>query len=241
MILLLQNVKKGAVAAARHKTSQHSSHVLRWLLSLGGLGLFAVAIVDSSVIPLPLPGSTDLLLLLLTSRRGMTYWVAGGLALSALAGSLIGGYLTYGAGRKGGEATLAKKVPKKFLDKLNGWVEHRGSLSVGLAAFLPPPIPLTPFLLAAGALGMPRGQFLWSYGVGRMLRYGLLAWLGMTFGRHVVRVWETTLSGWSARILWAYAVLVALGVAYGIWKYLRGRRSGGSSVKPAAEPEPDAA
>jgi membrane protein DedA with SNARE-associated domain len=154
-----------------------------------------------------------------------------------LAGSLIGGYLTFGAGRKGGEATLAKRVPKKFLDKLNGWVEHHGSLSVGLAAFLPPPIPLTPFLLAAGALGMRRWRFLWSYGVGRALRYGLLAWLGMTFGRHIVRVWEKTLNGWSTRILWAYGVLVALGVAYGVWKYMSKRQAGATAVEAAGEPD----
>jgi membrane protein YqaA with SNARE-associated domain len=237
MILVVESAKKAVAAGARRKAGQNSSHMLRWLVSLGGLGLFVVAIVDSSVIPLPLPGSTDLLLLLLTARRGMSYWGAGGLALWALAGSMIGGYLTWSAGRKGGEVTLAKRVPKRFLDKLNGWVEHHGRLSVGLAAFLPPPIPLTPFLLAAGALGVPRVQFLWSYGIGRALRYGLLAWLGMTFGRHVVRVWEKTLNGWSTRILWAYAALVAIGVGYGVWKYMSRRRGGGAT----AEPAPDAA
>jgi hypothetical protein len=30
----------------------------QWLTHLGGLGLFAVSVIDSSVIPLPLPGST---------------------------------------------------------------------------------------------------------------------------------------------------------------------------------------
>lgn len=234
MILLLQSAKKAGSLVARGTASRNSSHVLRWLLSLGGIGLFAVAIVDSSVIPLPLPGSTDLLLLLLTARRGMSYWVAGGLALSALGGSLVGGYLSWSAGRKGGEVALAKRVPERLLGRINGWVKHHGGLSVGLAAILPPPVPLTPFLIAAGALGVKRGHFLWSYGTARALRYGLLAWLGVTYGRHFVRVWEKTLSGWSTRILWFYCILLCLGVVYGLWKYLSHRRESASPATGAA-------
>ena len=41
-----------------------------WLTHLGALGLFSVSVVDSSVIPLPLPGSTDLLLLWLVAHSG---------------------------------------------------------------------------------------------------------------------------------------------------------------------------
>jgi membrane protein DedA with SNARE-associated domain len=89
---------------------------------------------------------------------------------------------------------------------------------------MPPPVPLTPFLLAAGALGMPRGQFMASYGAARALRYGLLAWLGITYGRRIVGLWRHELDDWSSAILWTYAGVVALGVAYGIWKMKRANR-----------------
>src|ERR1700733_6557346 len=130
MILWLQTAKKAAGAAGRH-TQPNASPLLRWLVSLGGLGLFGVAIVDSSMIPLPLPGSTDLLLLLLTAHRGTTPISAAWLAFCSLAGALIGGYLCWSAGRKGGEVTLERYVPKRYLGRITGWVEQHGAWSVG--------------------------------------------------------------------------------------------------------------
>src|SRR5580698_4964001 len=165
MSVWLQAAKNAARGASRRASSTHSSHLLRWLASFGGIGIFAVAIVDSSVIPLPLPGSTDLLLLLLAAHRGTTALTAAWLAFCAIAGSMVGGYLTWSAGRKGGEVALERYVPKRFLGKITGWVEKQGAWSVGISAILPPPVPLTPFLLAAGALKVPRGRFLLFYGI----------------------------------------------------------------------------
>src|ERR1035441_6587736 len=85
-----------------------------WLTHLGALGLFFVAIIDSSVIPLPIPGSTDLLLLLLVAHNGDP-WV---LAPSAIVGSIIGGYTTWHIGRRGGEAALRRYVPARFLARI---------------------------------------------------------------------------------------------------------------------------
>ncbi len=236
MILWLQSATKAVTGAAR-RTPSHRSPLLRWLVSLGGLGLFGVAIIDSSVIPLPLPGSTDLLLLLLTAHRRTTVILAIWLAFCAFAGSMIGGYLTWGVGRKGGKVALVRYVPKRFLGRITGWVESHGVWSVGLSAILPPPVPLTPFLLAAGALGMERGPFLASYGAARAIRYGLLAWLGVTYGRRIVTLWRHELDGWSSAILWAYVGIVALGIGYGIWKLKFSARS----RRPADAPAEDAA
>ena len=47
-----------------------------WLTHLGALGLFSVAVIDSSVTPLPLPGSTDLLLLWLVAHSGDPWLLA---------------------------------------------------------------------------------------------------------------------------------------------------------------------
>jgi len=237
MSLFWQAAKSAAGGAARHGNSGHSgashaSPLLRWLVNLGGVGLFGVAIVDSSVIPLPLPGSADLLLLLLTSHRRTTIPMAVWLVCCALAGSLVGGYLTWSAGRKGGQTALARYVPPRILGTIERLVQKHGVWSVALSTLLPPPVPLTPFLLAAGALGMGRARFLVSYGVARAVRYSLLGWLGLTYGRRIVRLWTKELNGWSTPILWIYAGLVAVGIGYGVWKMMRGRRS----TPPATEP-----
>jgi membrane protein YqaA with SNARE-associated domain len=231
---MLQTAKRAARKAAG--SSAGNGHLLRWLISLGGIGVFGVAIIDSSVIPLPLPGSTDLLLLLLASHRGGTVKSAIILAACAWAGSMIGGYLTWHAGRKGGEVALERYVPKRILERVTGWVGRHGAWSVGLAAILPPPVPLTPFILAAGALKITRGRFLASYGVARAIRYGLLAWLGVTYGRRIVRTWQRDLSGWSTTILWVYGGLVAVGILYGVWKFRKARRSGATVREVAEEP-----
>src|SRR5271154_6288756 len=141
---------------------QHALHkrlVPHWLIHLGALGVFAVAIIDASIIPLPLPGSTDLLVLLLTANRGNP-WL---LAAAATSGSMIGGYLTWSAGKKGGESMLQRYVPQRFLKRVSRWVERHGVLTICISSILPPPIPLTPFLLSAGALGVPRNPFLASF------------------------------------------------------------------------------
>jgi membrane protein YqaA with SNARE-associated domain len=224
-----------AAAGAARQSALHPSPLLRWLVSLGGLGLFAVAIADSSVIPLPLPGSTDLLLLLLAAQRRTTIPMAIWLAFCALAGSLLGGYLTWSAGHKGGKVAMDRYIPKRFRGKIGAIVEKHGIWSVAVATILPPPVPLTPFLLAAGALGMERNRFMISYGVARAVRYGLLAWLGMTYGRWFVRWWEKELKGWTAPILWTYGGLVVAGIVYGLWKYRQGRRIAQLAVSPATD------
>jgi len=194
-------------------TAHHAS-VPHWLTHLGALGLFSVAVIDSSIIPLPLPGSTDLLLLWLVSHSGDP-WL---LAASAIAGSLLGGYTTWQAGRKGGEAALRRYVPARLLGRIVGWVARHPVLAVFLPAVLPPPIPLSPFVLASGALGVSRNRFLLVFGAARSLRYSLIAWLGVSYGRKVVRLWSGTLEKWSAPLLWTFGGLLVAGVCFGIWK-----------------------
>src|SRR6266568_7965578 len=81
-------------------SSRSSSHPLRWLMNLGGVGLFCVAVIDSSMIPIPLPGSTDLLLLLLTAYRASSLPLVASYVAWALAGSAVGGYMWWGTGLK---------------------------------------------------------------------------------------------------------------------------------------------
>lgn len=192
----------------------HHSQVPRRLAHLGALGLFSVAVVDSSVIPLPLPGSTDLLLLWLVAHSGNP-WL---LATVAIAGSVVGGYTTWQVGRKGGEATLRRYVPARLLGRVVGWVERHPILAVFLPALLPPPIPLLPFALAAGALGVSCWRFLVVFGAARSLRYSFIAWLGVIYGQRIVRLWSGSLQKWSTPLLCVFVGLLVAGVCFGIWK-----------------------
>ena len=199
-------------------------------MHLGGVGIFALAVVDSSVIPIPLPGSTDLLLLFLTAFH--SYSIASPVlyASCAFAGSVVGGYMTWAAGKKSGEAALERLGKGRFVRRIERWVKQNGMASVAFAAVLPPPIPLLPFLLAAGALGLSRSRFLISYCAGRAIRYGVVAWLGYKYGRVVIVFWQKDLKGWTTPILTVYFGFIVVGVIYGIWKYRRSRGQAGMPV-----------
>lgn len=192
-------------------------------MGFGTMGLFVVSVIDSSIIPLPLPGSTDLLLILLVANRANPVLSA----LAAITGSILGGYFTWSAGAKGGEAAMHRYLPKRFARRLSGWVEKNGTLAVTTSALLPPPFPLMPFLLAAGALGVSRKKFFISFSLARVFRYSLIAWLAEIYGRTLVRAFRHYLSGWSTIILWIYLSALVLGILYGVWKFRReGRRTG---------------
>jgi membrane protein YqaA with SNARE-associated domain len=199
-----------------------------WLTHLGALGLFSVAVVDSSFIPLPLPGSTDLLLLWLVAH-GEDPWL---LTAMAIAGSLVGGYATWDLGRKGGEAALHRHVPARLLGRVTGWVERHRILAVFLPAVLPPPIPLLPFALASGALGVSRLRFFVVYGAARTLRYSFVAWLAVAYGRHAIRLWSVTLQKWSTPLIAVFVGLLVAGTFFGIWKF-RGLRKTDAAEKRA--------
>jgi membrane protein YqaA with SNARE-associated domain len=201
-------------------SATHKHLMPHWLVHLGAVGVFGVSLLDSSVIPLPVPGSTDLLILLLVANQGNPWLLAG----AAISGSLLGGYLTWSAGKKGGEATLQRYVPRRYLKPITRWMKRNGVVTVCIAAVLPPPIPLLPFLLSAGALGVSRRSFIASFLLARGARYGLDAWLGATYGRHVIRAWAEYLAGWSEVIIWSFLGLLAAAIIFGIWKYKHDKR-----------------
>jgi membrane protein YqaA with SNARE-associated domain len=207
----------------------HQAHGLRWLMGFGTMGLFVVSVIDSSIIPLPVPGSTDLLLILLVVHRANPVLAA----VAATTGSILGGYLTWASGAKGGEAALHRYLPKRFSRRLSAWVEKSGTVAVTASALLPPPFPLMPVLLAAGALGVSRRRFLVAFSLTRAFRYALVAWLAVTYGRAVVRVFRQYLAGWSTIIMWIYLGLVVAGILYGLWKFRHERRRSAES-RPAA-------
>jgi membrane protein YqaA with SNARE-associated domain len=208
--------------SAKHGATRggHSAHGLHWLMGFGTLGLFAVSVIDSSIIPLPVPGSTDLLLILLVAHRGSPVLAA----VAATVGSILGGYLTWASGAKGGEAALHRYLPKRFGRRLSKWVEKSGTVAVIVSALLPPPFPLMPLLLAAGALGVSRKRFLISFSLARTFRYALVAWLAATYGTVMVRAFRHYLSGWSTTLMWVYLGLVVAGILYGLWKFRHQRR-----------------
>lgn len=221
-VMLVKSIA-AAVPQAVTVHRQHSSAFLRLLFSFGLFGLFLVSIVDSSFVPLPIPGVTDIMILLLAARNNWLFPV-----LVATAGSAIGGYFSYQVGQSGGMAFLEKRVPARIFKLISDWMENHAVLSVALPAILPPPMPLSPFVLAAGALKMSRRKFLTTFILSRALRHAFVAWLGVHYGRHVLHLWSRFSAKWATTILIVVWVAIAISCAIAFWKIYKTSRTLGT-------------
>ena len=182
------------------------------LRALGPLGEIMLGVADASVVPTP--GSLDLLLILLVGSSPHNWWIY---VLAATIGSSLGAYITYRIGLKGGKEGLAKRIPERKLKNIYRWSEQYGVGAVAVPAFLPPPFPLSPFLLAAGVMKVPKTKFLIAYSSGRLVRYGIVAWLGRKYGQSIIRAMQQ----YSRPIIWTLIVLTVLGgivVAGYLWR-----------------------
>lgn len=155
----------------------------RWLRPWGGLGLVAIGILDSS--PIPTAGGLDIFTILFAARNKELWFYY---ALMATLGSVLGAYLTYRIGRKGGKETLEQKFPKKRLERVYRMFEKWGFGAVFLSGVLPPPFPMAPFLFGAGALKLPLRQFLAAVVSARLLRFTGVAYLASLYGPGLIRL-----------------------------------------------------
>lgn len=147
------------------------------------------------------------------------------LVLLATIGSALGGYFSYQVGHSGGMAFLEKRVPPRILRSVTRWMENHAVLSVALPAILPPPAPLSPFVLAAGALNMSRKKFLYTFTISRGLRHTIAAWLGIHYGRAVIRLWNSISDKYAAPILVLLWIGIVLSCVYGFWKLYKTSRT----------------
>ena len=152
-----------------------------WLFHLGGLGLIPLGLLDNS--PIPLPGIMDVATILFSARQ-QQLWLY--YALMATVGSVLGGFLSYRLARKGGKAALERRFSPRKVDKVCKIFERWGFVAIAIPALLPPPMPMVPFLLAAGAMQYPVRKFLLALTLGRISRYMLLAYLAALYGRQII-------------------------------------------------------
>jgi membrane protein YqaA with SNARE-associated domain len=155
--------------------------VRRWLFHLGGLGLIPLGILDNS--PIPLPGIMDVATIVLSARQEQMWLYY---AFMATAGSIIGGFISYRLVRKGGKEALERRFSRRTVDKVCGIFERWGFAAIAIPALLPPPVPMVPFVFAAGAMQYPARKFLAALTLGRTSRYMILAYLAARYGRQII-------------------------------------------------------
>lgn len=214
-----------AIAAAVPAAAHHPNPLLHLMLSFGIVGVLLVSIVDSSFVPLPLPGLTDIMVVVLAAQHANLVL----LIAAATIGSFLGGFFSYQVGHAGGLSFLEKHVPANIFKPVCNWMETHAILAVALPAVLPPPMPLSPFVLAAGALKMSRQKFLATFTVSRFLRHTAFAALGVYFGPHVLHMWNRFSRKWGTEILIVVWSVILISLAIAFWKLYKTSRSASGS------------
>src|SRR6201982_3421133 len=157
------------------------------LRHLGGIGVLFLAALDSSV--LPTLGAVDALTILLAARHSELWPYY---AMCSSAGSVCGASVAY---RLSGLGVLHRRIKGAVFDRVTAFLHRFGSLSLSLAALLPPPFPTSAFVIGAGVTRYPFIAFVLSFGTGRVCRFALLAYFASVFSR------RTAARAWAAHTL----------------------------------------
>jgi membrane protein YqaA with SNARE-associated domain len=192
---LTETAHRGVAHATRH-----------WIFHLGALGFIPLGLLDASIIPLP--GSMDVLTIVLAARRADLWFYY---ALMATLGSVIGEFVTYRIARRGGKDMLAKRLSQRRLKKVYATFQRWGFGAIAVPALLPPPIPLLPFVLTAGALQYSPYKFTAAITTGRLARYTILGFLAARYGRGILKY--LTSDGHVMVVIVVALVLAAIGAA----------------------------
>jgi membrane protein YqaA with SNARE-associated domain len=190
--------------------------VLPALVKWGVWGVGAVAVLDSSSIPVPM----DAILALYVWNDKPHFWLY---CLIAAAGSAIGGLLPYGLGRAGGELFLLKRIDRAKFERLRDRFQRQEFLAVMIPSMMPPPAPWKMFVFASGVFEMRVANFLLAVLVGRMLRWLALSMLVLKLGPGAVGLIEKH----------ALVTVLAAGAAavLGFWLWWMRRKRGGKLLE----------
>ena len=150
-------------------------------LALGGPGLFMVAFLDSSF--LPLPGITDVLFVVMVVRTPALMLVY---VLTTVVGSVAGCLVLYTIGKKGGEPLVTKRFTGPKVKNAIGALQRNGVMAVLVPSLLPPPAPFKIFVLLAGVVGISAVKFGTAIAIGRGIRYIALGVLAVKYGEQAM-------------------------------------------------------
>lgn len=150
-------------------------------------GAYVLAALDATMVFF-IPFGIDAVVIFLSAKNTQLFWLFP--VLAAL-GSTTGAAITYWMGKKIGEVGLDRYVPEGRLDRLRCRVKDSGAIAIAVPALLPPPFPLTPFVLTCGALQVNLLRFLATFGAVRLFRFGTESVLALTYGRGILRILQS--------------------------------------------------
>lgn len=165
---------------------------------LGALGLFFLAILDSS--PLPTFGGPDILTAILAASHRYPWYEC---AVVATAGSVVGAYLTFRIARRAGSAYLNSKFGEGRVAALLNVFEKWGAGTLIASTAIPFPFPTSMLFAVAGASDYRMGRYLAIVATCRATRYAGIALVADHYGSHFVRMLRHPTQYWGWLLLFA--------------------------------------
>jgi membrane protein YqaA with SNARE-associated domain len=164
------------------------------------------------------PLGFDALVIVLAATYDEMFWIFPPLFAAV---SLISGAMTYWVGRTAGDAGLPRLVPAAYLERIKTSLSTTGSGALAAAAVMPPPFPLTPFLLTCGALGFDPRRFVVVFGVMRLVRFGAVALLARHYGSAVMQMLEKDGVHTAVTALGVAGAAAAILMGVALWSHTR--------------------
>ena len=159
-----------------HFVTKWLTRISEYLITFGAFGLFAVALLDSTFVPLPSSADALMILLSTTNPSWMVLY-----AFMATAGSAIGCWILYLLSRRAGARALNKFSEAKQV-RVKNWIEKYDALAVLVATLLPPPFPFKLFVITAGVFRFSLLRFMLAVIAGRAFRFLLEGYFAVRYG-----------------------------------------------------------
>jgi membrane protein YqaA with SNARE-associated domain len=147
-----------------------------YLITYGAFGLFMVALLDSTFVPLP--SSADALMLLLSAANPSWMLLY---AFMATVGSALGCWILYLISRRAGARALNRFSEAKR-NRVKNWIERYDMFAVLAATLMPPPFPFKVFVVSAGVFRFSLVRFMLAIIVGRGFRFLLEGYFAVRYG-----------------------------------------------------------
>jgi membrane protein YqaA with SNARE-associated domain len=191
--------------------------MLAALKPLGVWGIGALALIDSSTIPVPI----DALLIDYVAndhKRFLLY------CFMAAFGSAVGSLLPYYLGRAGGELFLLKRINRQRYEQMRDRFEKQEFLAIMVPAMMPPPMPVKLFEFAAGVFEMKPQWFFSAILVGKFVRFLIWAIITITYGPAILGTITRTIHAHRHYVLWVSGIVMLLILVYVLRKVFDRRR-----------------
>jgi membrane protein YqaA with SNARE-associated domain len=193
--------------------------LLHFLFHIGYFGPLLMGILDSSFLVLPFGNDLVVVGLVAQHPKGMALYV-----IAAAVGSSLGAILLALVSRKVGEEGIRRIAGDRRYERLSNRVGKRSAVAVFLAGIAPPPFPFTTVIAAVGALDYPIWRIAVVNFVSRGVRFTILAFLALKFGRAVLQIAKSPAFEWT---MIAFIAICAVASVISIRHWLKKKPAAG--------------